>query len=64
VLMICLCGHQHEHPVLEPWPRQCARCGRCWRCHYAWPALCRCPALLLHFTIYEALREWERQGGK
>lgn len=52
--LICLCGHTHEHPALDPWPRQCARCGQ------AWLALCRCPALLLPWTIYEALRALEK----
>ena len=51
----CLCGQHQEHPALDPWPRQCARCGACWRCGQAWPALCQCPALLRPWTISEAL---------
>ncbi len=51
--LICLCGYAYEHPVLEPFPRFCARCGACWRCGNH---RCTCLAAVLPWIIYEALR--------
>lgn len=48
---LCLCGHAHEHPALAPFPRACARCGN---------HLCTCPAAVLPWTIYEALRALDK----
>jgi len=42
--LICLCGYAHEHPVLELFPRFCARCGACWRLRLSAPAWCRLAA--------------------